>query len=488
MSYETVIGLEVHVELGTDSKIYCTCSTEFGADENMHVCPVCMGMPGTLPAINKTAVEYCVKAGLALDCKINQYSRQDRKHYFYPDLPKAFQTSQYDLPLCYDGYVDLDVPEGDPLDGKANKPTYKKRIGITRIHIEEDAGKLIHESGVTRIDYNRCGVPLIEIVTEPDFRSSAEVYAFLNHLRSVLLYAGVSNCRMEEGSMRCDVNLSLRESPDAPFGTRTEAKNIASMSATVRCIEYERSRQEKVLKKGGVITQDTIRWDDEKGISYPMRTKEDAHDYFYFPEPDIMPIVVDDQWLQRIKDSIPELPHVRRARYMDELGLSRYDAEFIVGERATADFFDGCIALGASAKAVANWLMSDFAKLANEQGLTMEQLPFGPEAFVALLSLVEKSTISRSAGSKVLEAMFQPGETRSPEALVKDLGLAQVSDEGAILAMCQEVVANNPKAVEDYKAGKAKALTSLVGQVMKASKGKANPAIVNKLLTDLLKA
>lgn len=486
MEFETVIGLEVHVELSTQSKIYCTCSTEFGAEENTHVCPVCMGFPGTLPALNRQAVEYCVKAGLALNCKINQYSRQDRKHYFYPDLPKAFQTSQYDLPLCYDGYVDLRVPEGDPLDGKVNKPAYQKRIGITRIHIEEDAGKLIHAAGATRVDCNRCGVPLIEIVTEPDFRTSGEVYAFLTHLRNVLLYANVSNCRMEEGSMRCDVNLSLRPSPDAPFGTRTETKNIASLSATVRAIEYERARQRKILEKGGTIAQDTLRWDDERGVNYAMRSKEDAHDYFYFPEPDIMPIVIDDEWLDRIRKSLPELPHVRRKRYTEQLGLPDYDADFLTGEKAISDLFDACVSLGAAPKTVSNWLMSDVARLCNDTGTGFDQLWFGAKGLYDLISLVDKGTISRSAGSKVLEAMFAPGENRSPEELVNALGLAQVSDEGAILEMCKTVIAANEKAVADFKAGKEKALTSLVGQVMKASKGKANPAIVNKLMRELL--
>ncbi len=488
MEFETVIGLEVHVELSTKSKIYCTCSTEFGAEENTHICPVCTGLPGTLPALNKQVVEYCVKAGLALDCKINQYSRQDRKHYFYPDLPKAFQTSQFDLPLCYGGFVNLRVPEGDPLDGRANKPAYNKRVGITRIHIEEDAGKLIHEPGATRIDCNRCGVPLIEIVTEPDFRSAGEVHAFLTHLRAVLLYANVSNCRMEEGSMRCDVNLSLRPSPDAPFGTRTETKNIASLSATVRAIEYERIRQRKILEKGGAITQDTLRWDDERGVNYAMRSKEDAHDYFYFPEPDIMPIVVDDAWLKRIGDSLPELPHARRKRYVGELGLPEYDADFLTGDKAVADLFDGCVALGAAPKTVSNWLMSDMARLTNDAGTGFDRLWFGAQGLFDLISLVENGTISRSAGSKVLEAMFAKDERRTPAELVKALGLAQVSDEGAILELCKTVIAANEKAAADYRAGKEKALTSLVGQVMKASRGKANPAIVNKLMVELLSA
>ncbi len=486
MEFETVIGLEVHVELSTKSKIYCTCSTEFGAEENTHICPVCTAFPGTLPALNKQVVEYCIKAGLALDCKINRYSRQDRKHYFYPDLPKAFQTSQFDLPLCYDGFVDLRVPEGDPLDGKANKPSYTKRVGITRIHIEEDAGKLIHEAGVTRLDCNRCGIPLIEIVTEPDFRTAGEVYAFLNHLRAVLIYSDVSNCRMEEGSMRCDVNLSLRPSADAPFGTRTETKNIASLSATVRAIEYERNRQRKVLQKGGTITQNTLRWDDERGENYAMRSKEDAQDYFYFPEPDIMPIVVDDEWLNSIRASLPELPHVRRNRYVGELGLPEYDADFLVGDKVISDLFDECVTLGSAPKSISNWLMSDVARLCNDTGTGFDQLRFGAKGLTDLISLVEGGTISRSAGSKVLESMFTPDERRSPEELVKALGLAQVSDESTILEMCKTAIASNEKAVADYRGGKEKALTSLVGQVMKASRGKANPAVVNKLMKELL--
>ena len=472
MKYQTVIGLEVHAELDTRSKIYCSCSTAFGAEENAHTCPVCTGMPGVLPALNQTAVEYCIKAGLALNCKINRYSRQDRKHYFYPDLPKAFQTSQYDLPLCYEGYVDIEA-EGQT-----------RRIGITRIHIEEDAGKLGHEEGCTRIDYNRCGVPLIEIVTEPDFRSSAEVHAFLEQLRATLLYTGVSNCRMEEGSMRCDVNLSLREGEDAPFGTRTEMKNIASMSATVRAIEYEQKRQAKLLDKGEVITQDTLRWDDERGVNYAMRSKEDAHDYFYFPEPDIMPIVVSEEWLERIRASIPELPRARRARYMAEYSLPEYDADFITGEKAFADLFDACVSHGSDPKAVSNWIMSDVSRLLNERGLAPEAIPFTPERFSKLLALVDGGKISRTAGSKVLALLFE--QDKDPEQIVSEQGMAQISDEGAIREMCAAVLAANERAVADYKAGKAKALTSLVGQVMKASKGKANPALVNKLLVEMM--
>ncbi len=487
MEFETVIGLEVHVELSTKSKIYCTCSTEFGAEENTHICPVCTGLPGTLPALNKQVVEYCVKAGLALDCKINQYSRQDRKHYFYPDLPKAFQTSQFDLPLCQDGFVDLRVPEGDPLDGRANKPAYNKRVGITRIHIEEDAGKLIHGPGVTRLDCNRCGVPLIEIVTEPDFRSAGEVHAFDPPARRAALR---ERQQLPDGGRLH----ALRRQPfPAPLPRRALRHPDGNekhrlLSATVRAIEYERIRQRKILEKGGAITQDTLRWDDERGVNYAMRSKEDAHDYFYFPEPDIMPIVVDDAWLKRIGDSLPELPHARRKRYVGGLGLPEYDADFLTGDKAVADLFDGCVALGAAPKTVSNWLMSDMARLTNDAGTGFDRLWFGAQGLFDLIALVENGTISRSAGSKVLEAMFAKDERRTPAELVKALGLAQVSDEGAILELCKTVIAANEKAAADYRAGKEKALTSLVGQVMKASRGKANPAIVNKLMVELLSA
>lgn len=473
MQYETVIGLEVHVELDTASKIYCSCTTQFGGAENTHCCPVCTGMPGVLPALNGRAVEECIRAGLALNCKINHYSRQDRKHYYYPDLPKAFQTSQFDLPVCYDGYVDIDV----------NGET--KRIGITRIHIEEDAGKLLHGVGATRVDYNRGGVPLIEIVTEPDFRNADEVKAFLEALRAMMLYVGVSNCRMEEGSLRCDVNLSVRPEGQKEFGTRTEMKNLNSFSAAYRAVIYERARQISVVEDGGTITQDTLRWDDAKNTNYTMRSKEDADEYFYFPEPDIMPMVFEEDYIETLRASIPELPAQRSARYVQELGLSDYDAKQITVSKKLSDLFDQAVQKDADAKQVANFILSDISRLLNEHSMDPEDIVLSSEQLVELIDLIKKGSINRTVGSKVLEKIFD--NDQMPSAIVEKEGLAQVSDEGAIKTMCEEAIAANPKAVEDFRGGKEKALTSLVGQVMKASKGKANPAIVNQLLRDLLK-
>ena len=474
MQYETVIGLEVHVELDTASKIYCSCTTQFGGAENTHCCPVCTGMPGALPALNGRAVEECIRAGLALNCSIHHDSRQDRKHYYYPDLPKAFQTSQFDLPICHDGYIDLDV------NGES------KRIGITRIHIEEDAGKLLHGTGFTRVDYNRGGVPLIEIVTEPDFRNADEVKAFLEALRAILLYVGVSNCRMEEGSLRCDVNLSIRPEGQTKFGTRTEMKNLNSFSAAHRAVLYERARQIGVLEDGGTITQDTLRWDDAKNTNYVMRSKEDADEYFYFPEPDIMPMVFEEDYVETLRESIPELPAQRSARYVHDLELSEYDAKQITVSKKLSDLFDHATQKGADPKQVANFILSDISRLLNERGMDAEDLTLSPDQLVELIDLIKKGSINRTVGSKVLEKIFD--NDKMPSTVVENEGLAQVSDEGTIKAMCQEAIAANPKAVEDFRGGKEKALTSLVGQVMKASKGKANPAMVNQLLRDLLKS
>ncbi len=470
--FKTVIGLEVHAELDTKSKIYCGCTTEFGGDENTHVCPVCSGMPGVLPMLNRKVVEYCVKAGLALNCAINPYSRQDRKHYFYPDLPKAFQTSQFDQPLCLNGYVDI-VAGGQP-----------KRIGITRIHIEEDAGKLIHGADQTRVDYNRCGVPLIEIVTEPDFENSAQVHAFLEALREILLYTEVSNCKMEEGSLRCDVNLSIHREGE-PFGTRTEMKNLNSFSAAAAAVEYEAQRQRRVVLGGGKISQDTLRWDDEAGYNYVMRSKEDADEYFYFPEPDIMPMVLSEGYIERIRKTLPELPAKRRERYVQVMGLPMYDAQLLTVSKFISDFFDRTVAAGAQPKAVSNFIMGDITRLLNERGLAPEKVPIQPDAMAELLDLISKGVISNSMGSKVIEIMFE--ETKSPADIVRERGMAQVSDAGAIRGMCEQVIAENPKIVADYKGGKVKAITALVGQVMKMSRGKANPAMVNQLLEELLK-
>ncbi len=474
MKYETVIGLEVHAELKTNTKIYCGCKNEFGGEPNTHTCPVCSGMPGTLPVLNKKVVDYAIKAGLAMNCSITQYGKQDRKNYFYPDLPKAYQISQFDLPLCQHGYIDILV------DGET------RRIGITRIHIEEDAGKLVHDDygNTSMADYNRCGVPLIEIVTEPDLRSPEEARVFLETLKSILEYTEVSDCKMQEGSLRCDVNLSLRPVGQQAYGTRCEMKNINSFRAAVRSMEYEQKRQAAVLDEGGVIDQETRRWDDVKGISTVMRTKEDAQDYRYFPEPDLLPIIVSDEWIEEIRKTIPELPEQRRSRYVEAYGLPEYDAFILTSSKKTADFFDATVNLGAAPKTVSNWLMGDIAKLVNDQELEPGDIPFTPAHLKALIALIEKGAISNSAAKKVLSEMFRQPE--EPEKIVERLGLSQVSDEGAILQMVQDVMAQNPQSVADYKAGKDKAMGYLVGQVMRVSRGKANPQVINKLLKEAL--
>ena len=474
MKYETVIGLEVHAELATKTKIFCGCKNEFGGEPNTRCCPVCTGMPGTLPVLNKAVVDYAIKAGLATNCSITKYGKQDRKNYFYPDLPKAYQISQFDLPLCQNGYVEIEV------DGE------KRRIGITRIHIEEDAGKLIHDDygNESMADYNRCGVPLIEIVSEPDLRSPEEARVYLETLKSILEYTEVSDCKMQEGSLRCDVNLSLRPVGQKEFGTRCEMKNVNSFRAAVRAMEYEQKRQAQILDEGGIVEQETRRWDDVRGVSSPMRSKEDAQDYRYFPEPDLVPIVVSDEWVEEIKSTIPELPEQRKARYINEYALPEYDAFILTSSKKMADFFDAAVKAGATPKAVSNWLMGDISKILNEKEMEAADIPFTPEQLAKMIALIEKGTISNSAAKKVLDAMFK--EPADPEKLVEKLGLAQVSDEGAILQMVNDVLAQNPQSIADYKAGKDKAMGFLVGQVMRISKGKANPQIINKLLKDAL--
>jgi len=472
MKYETVIGLEIHAELATKTKIYCGCKNEFGGEPNTHCCPVCTGMPGTLPVLNKAVVDYAIKAGLAMNCSITQYSKQDRKNYFYPDLPKAYQISQFDLPLCQNGYVDILV------DGE------KKRIGITRIHIEEDAGKLIHDDygDCSIVDYNRCGVPLIEIVSEPDLRSPEEAKIFLETLKSILEYTEVSDCKMQEGSLRCDVNVSIRPEGTEEFGTRCEMKNVNSFSAAYRAMQFEEKRQAEVLDAGGVIEQETRRWDDVHGISTVMRTKEDAHDYRYFPEPDLLPIEISDEWIERIRATIPELPEARRQRYVKDYGLPEYDAEILTSSKSMADYFDACVNMGKNPKTVSNWLMGDVIRSMKEKEL--EKIPFAPEKLVSLIDLIEKATISNQAAKKVLAQMFE--EDAEPMALVEKMGLAQVSDEGELKKMIEEVLAQNPQSVADFKAGKGKAMGFLMGQTMKISKGKANPQMISKLLTEAL--
>ncbi len=470
MEYEIVIGLEVHAELSTKSKIYCSCTTEFGGDPNTHCCPICTGMPGVLPVLNKRVVEYAVKAGLSTNCEIAGFSKQDRKNYFYPDLPKAYQTSQYDLPLCKNGYIDIEV------DGTS------KRIGLTRIHIEEDAGKLVHdewESG-TLVDYNRCGVPLIEIVSEPDMRSAEEARAFLESLKSILEYIEVSDCKMQEGSLRADVNLSVRPMGQEEFGTRTEMKNLNSFRAIIRAIEGEAHRQIKEVGSGGIIVQETRRWDDAKGMSYTMRSKEEAHDYRYFPEPDLVPIVLDAGWVEGIKLSLPELPEGRKKRYIKEYGLPEYDAGILTSLKPLADFFEEAVSRSNNAKAVSNWIMGDLMRRLKEKETEAFAIPFPPEYLAGLVTLIDRGTISGTIAKRVFDKMFDTG--KAPEAIVKEEGLEVVNDEGALVAIVKKVIENNPQSVADYKSGKEKAFGFLVGQAMKESRGKGNPQLINKLL------
>jgi len=477
--YEVVIGLEVHAELKTKTKIFCSCPTTFGGEPNTHVCPICLGLPGTLPVFNKKVLEYAVKAGLALNCKINTYSKFDRKNYYYPDLSKNFQTSQYDLPIAKDGYLDLEV------EGRT------KRVRINRVHMEEDAGKLVHSgstissSSSSLVDYNRAGVPLIEIVSEPDISSPEEARAYMELLKSVLEYTEVSDCKMEEGSLRCDANISIRPEGSTKLGTKTEIKNMNSFRALQKALEYEIQRQIQIVEDGGTIVQETRSWDEIQGITVSMRSKEEAHDYRYFPEPDLAPIIIDEKWLEKIRASIPELPQVRKKRLMENLGLSAYDAGVITSSRQLADFFDATVKeYGGDAKIVANWVMGELLRLLNASDQSITNSPIQPKALADLLKLVDKGTISGKIAKQVFEEMFTSG--KSADTIVKEKGLVQISDEGVILSIVEKVIDANPQSVEDYKNGKEKAIGFLVGQVMRETKGKANPGLVNKLLKEKL--
>ena len=473
--YETVIGLEVHVELATKTKIFCGCSTEFGGKPNTHVCPVCSGMPGVLPRLNKQVVEFAMAAGLATGCTITQYCKFDRKNYFYPDLPKAFQTSQLYLPICREGGIEIETSAG------------KKRIGIHEIHMEEDAGKLIHDEwdDCTLVDYNRCGVPLIEIVSDPDMRSAEEVIAYLEKLRSTLQYLGVSDCKMQEGSLRADVNLSIREIGSTEFGTRTEMKNLNSFKSIARAVEGERKRQIEVLMMGREIRQETRRWDDNKGSSFAMRSKEDAQDYRYFPEPDLAPIRISNEWLQQVRDRQPELADAKKARYIEEFGLPEYDAGLLTSEKRIADLFEETTALCGEPKEVSNWLMVETMRLLKEHEMDAADLDFAPEHLAALIGLIHDGKINRTIAKEVFEQIF--AEDVDPEQYVKEHGLLMENNEDELKEIVQGVLDANPQSVADYKGGKDKALGFLVGQTMKAMKGKANPAKVNELLRELLK-
>ncbi|MDE7047133.1 MAG: Asp-tRNA(Asn)/Glu-tRNA(Gln) amidotransferase subunit GatB [Lachnospiraceae bacterium] len=472
--YETVIGLEVHVELATKTKIFCGCSTAFGGEPNTHTCPVCTGMPGSLPVLNKKVLEYAVAVGLATNCTISRYCKFDRKNYFYPDNPQNYQISQLYLPICQNGRVEIETEKG------------KKFIGIHEIHMEEDAGKLIHDEwdDCSLVDYNRSGVPLIEIVSEPDMRSADEVIAYLEKLRMIIQYLGASDCKLQEGSMRADVNLSVRETVAEGFGTRTEMKNLNSFRAIARAIEGERERQIELLEEGKKVIQETRRWDDAGGESYPMRSKEDARDYRYFPDPDLVPIVIDDVFLEKIRKKQPEFREDKMRRYKEEFDIPAYDIEIITGSKHMADVFEATVALGSHPKKVSNWLMGETLRLLKEKGLDPEDVSFSPENLAKLISLTDTKAVSGSVAKEVFEIMF--ARDIDPEKYVEEHGLKTVNDEGTLRRTVEEVIAGNPQSVEDYRKGKEKAIGFLVGQTMKAMKGKADPGMVNKLLKELL--
>ena len=474
-NYEVIIGLEVHAELSTKTKIFCSCPTEFGAAPNTHVCPICMAMPGTLPVLNEKVVEYAVKAGLATNCEISRDSKNDRKNYFYPDLPKAFQISQFDKPLCEHGYVEIDTDEG------------KKKIRLTRIHIEEDAGKLNHDDfgGGSLVDLNRAGVPLIEIVSEPDIRSSEEAEKYLRKLKSILEYIEVSDCKMQEGSLRADVNVSVRKKGDTKLGTRTEMKNMNSFKSITRAIEYEVDRQIDVIEDGGIIEQETLRWDDVSGKTFPMRDKEDAQDYRYFPDPDLVAIKLSEEYIENIRKALPELPESRKQRYLEEYKLSEKDANIITSSKYLSDLFEGAIKICNNPKAVNNWIISDISRILNETEMEPIEIPFDSKQLAKLVMLIDKGTISSSIAKKVLVEMFE--HPRDPEDIIDEKGWVQISDEGAIKDVVLKVLEANPQSVADYKGGKDKALGYLVGQAMKETRGKANPQMLNQMFKEELK-
>ena len=472
--YETVIGLEVHVELSTKTKIFCGCSTVFGALPNTHTCPVCLGMPGTLPVLNKKVVESAMAVGLALNCKINQYCKFDRKNYFYPDNPQNYQISQLYLPICVNGHVEIEV------DGN------KRDIGIHEIHMEEDAGKLIHdeEEDCSLVDYNRAGVPLIEIVSEPDMRSAEEVMAYLEKLRTTIQYLGASDCKLNEGSMRADVNLSVREVGTEEYGTRTEMKNLNSFKAIARAIENERNRQIEILESGGEVVMETRRWDDGAECSYAMRSKEDAKDYRYFPEPDLVPLSISEEWIAKIKEQEPEFREEKAKRYQEEYGIPEYDISIITSSKRLADIFEETTSYCHNPKKVSNWLMGETMRLLKEKEMDPEDITLEPKNLATLISLTEKGTINSTVAKEIFEKIFE--ENVDVEKFVSDNGLGTVTDENALREVVKKVLEENPQSVEDYRAGKKKAIGFLVGQTMKAMQGKAEPSIVNKILQELL--
>lgn len=473
-TYETVIGLEVHVELATKTKIFCSCSTAFGGKANSHTCPVCTGMPGSLPVLNKQVVEYAIAVGLATNCTITQYCKFDRKNYFYPDNPQNYQISQLYLPICRDGGVEIETAAG------------KKTVGIHEIHMEEDAGKLVHDEweDVSIVDYNRSGVPLIEIVSEPDMRSAEEVIAYLEKLRLIIQYLGASDCKLNEGSMRADVNISVMETGAAEFGTRTEMKNLNSFKAIARAIEGERARQIELLEEGKIIVQETRRWDDNKESSYAMRSKEDAKDYRYFPEPDLAPIVISDTWIAEIKSRQPEMRTEKLVRYQQEFGLPEYDAKIITGDKAFADLFEAATALCGKPKKVSNWIMVETIRLLKENGMAPDQITFSPENLAKLIQMADAGAVTNTVAKEVFEEVFK--EDIDPEVYVQEKGLMMVNDEEALRAAAELVMKENPQSVADYRGGKEKAIGFLVGAVMREMKGKGNPGMVRELLKEML--
>lgn len=472
--YETVIGLEVHVELATKTKIFCGCSTAFGGAPNTHTCPVCTGMPGSLPVLNKQVVEYAMAVGLAANCSITRYCRFDRKNYFYPDNPQNYQISQLYLPICRNGVIEIETSAG------------KKGIGIHEIHMEEDAGKLIHDEweDCSLVDYNRSGVPLIEIVSEPDMRSADEVIAYLEKLRLIIQYLGASDCKLQEGSMRADVNLSVREVGTEQLGTRTEMKNLNSFKAIARAIEGERARQIELLEEGRAVVQETRRWDDNKEYSYAMRSKEDAQDYRYFPEPDLVPIVISEEWIAKVKAQQPELRDEKMKRYREEYEIPEYDISILTASKKMADIFEAAVALCGQPKKVSNWLMVETMRLLKENGMEADALCFSPSNLAKLIQMVDKKEINGTVAKEVFEHIFK--ENIAPEEYVKEHGLKTVMDEGALRSTAQNIVEANPQSVADYKGGKTKAMGFLVGQIMKEMKGKADPAMVNQVVKELL--
>lgn len=472
MEFETVIGLEVHVELKTDSKIFSASPNHFGAEPNTNTTVIDLGYPGVLPVLNRQAVDFGMKAAMALNCEIATHTKFDRKNYFYPDNPKAYQISQFDQPIGEHGWIEIEV------NG------YAKRIGITRIHLEEDAGKLNHGKGYSLVDFNRQGTPLIEIVSEPDIRTPDEAYAYLEKLKSIIQYTGVSDCKMEEGSLRCDANISIRPVGQEEFGTKTELKNLNSFNFVRKGLEYEEKRQREVVSSGGTIEQETRRFDEATGTTILMRVKEGSDDYRYFPEPDLLELYIDEEWKARVRAEIPELPDERQKRYIEELGLPVYDAKVLTVTKEMADFFEATVGAGADAKQASNWIMGEVSGYLNAEGKELDQVALTPEGLASMIKLIENGTISSKIAKTVFKELIENGG--NAEQIVKEKGLVQISDEGTLLKIISEVLDNNPKSIDDFKNGKAKATGFLVGQIMKATKGQANPQLVNQLLTQEL--